>query len=114
MIESIINLTPHTIVLRDENGRDHEIPSTGRAVLKQTPGDLVDVPGVPVPIAQPASGHEVVGVPEPQEGVLFLVSFPVAAFLRRPDVVSPGTGPQDGAIRTETGQIVGVTRLIQH
>jgi hypothetical protein len=110
----IVNLTPHTVTLRDTDGNDTTIESTGRAVLNQTPGQLIEVPGVPVPVAQPATGHEVQGVPEPEENVLLIVSFPVAAFLKRPDVVSPGTAPSDGAVRNEAGHIVAVTRLIRH
>jgi hypothetical protein len=110
----LVNLTPHTVTLRDADGNDHQIESTGRAVLNQEAGELIEVPGVPVPVAQPATGHTVSGVPEPEPDTMYIVSFPVAAFLKRPDVVSPGTSPQDGAIRNEAGHIVAVTRLIRH
>ena len=40
----------------------------------------------------------------------FVLAHPSVA--GRSDVVGPGTGPADGAIRNEKGQIVAVTRLI--
>ena len=31
----------------------------------------------------------------------------------RPDVLCPGTGPADGAVRNDKGHIVAVTRLVR-
>jgi len=31
----------------------------------------------------------------------------------RDDVVGPGTGPKDGAIRNEDGNVIAVTRLVR-
>jgi hypothetical protein len=47
---------------------------------------------------------------------VFVVSLLVASALQsanvfRHDVVCPGTGPQDGAVRDEQGRILAVTRL---
>jgi len=110
----LINLTPHTITLRGADGNDTVLNSEGRAVLKQTPGQLVEVEGIPVPVSTPATGGEITGVPDPEEDTIYIVSYPVASFIKRPDVLSPGTSPQDGAIRDDAGRIIAVTRLIRH
>jgi hypothetical protein len=57
----------------------------------------------------------IVGLPEPQPGVIFVTSAIVAEAATkagRRDVLAPGTGPNDGAIR-ENGQVVAVTRLVR-
>jgi len=54
------------------------------------------------------------GLPAYTRGVMLLVSGMVRDALEdRGDVWSPGTGPEDGAIRNDKGHIVAVTRLIQ-
>jgi len=55
---------------------------------------------------------------DPEPGLVYIVSAMVGAALReagvsRPDVLCPGTGPQDGAIRDPEGRIQAVTRLIR-
>jgi len=112
----IVNLTPHAITL--VNGEvTTTIPSSGVCRVTSTPGALADV-GLPVPVAQPTVFGEVTGLPERQDGVFLVVSGLVAAALvatgiSRPDVLVPGTGPNDGAVRDEQGRITGVTRLVR-
>jgi hypothetical protein len=113
---SIINLTPHAISLQTAEGEVISFPPSGEiARVSSTPGILMTVPGIPVPVASPTVFGEVTGLPAPQKGVFFLVSGMVGAALRgsRTDVLMPGTGPADGAIRNDKGHIVAVTRLIQ-
>ena len=112
----LINLTPHTINLANEAG---EIlmtiePSGIIARLVVTPGMLEEVPGLPVPVASPPQYGEIEGLPDPQTGVLYVASYIVASRAGRPDVLQPGTGPRDGAIRDDAGRIVAVTRLVRH
>ena len=55
----------------------------------------------------------VVGLPDPQPGVVLLVSTLVLGHVvGRTDVMAPATGPTDDAIR-EGGQVVAVTRLVR-
>ena len=111
----LLNLTPHALTLRDAEGRDHEIPPSGRiARITSTPGGGSDVPGVPVPVHAPHAWGGVVDLPPASAGVLCVVSALVAsrAPVGRSDVVSPGTAPTDGAVR-EAGRIVAVTRLVR-
>ena len=113
---NIVNLTPHNIVLQDANGVRTVIASSGIARVASTPGALETVAGVPVPIAGRTTYGAVEGLPDPVEGTLYVVS---AMVLGRPecqgrdDVVGPGTGPKDGAIRNEAGNVIAVTRLVR-
>lgn len=108
----LINLTPHPIVLRNESGDTTIEPSGTVARVTTRPGQLQYLSGVPVPVAAPDTIDEVVGLPEPKEGHLFIVSgFVGAAIKARWDVVVPGTAPADQPVRDDNGRIVAVTRL---
>lgn len=104
----IINLTPHAITLVD-GGVETTLPSSGVARVASKPGQALG--GV---FFSSTTFGDVEGLPAPQEGKVFVVSALVAGrCVGRADVFSPGTGPADGAIRDEKGQIKAVTRLIQ-
>ena len=115
MTTILINLTPHALCLRNETGVDIIPPSGTVARVTSTPGALETVAGIPVPVAGMQVFGGVEGLPEPTPGTMFVVSAMVLSALRgsRPDVVGPGTGPNDGAMRNEKGQIVAVTRLVR-
>jgi hypothetical protein len=73
------------------------------------------VAGLPLPVLPAPVCGAVEGLPAPQEGVVFIVSGMVLEALRgsgRSDVFAPGTGPTDGAVRNDKGQILGVTTLV--
>jgi hypothetical protein len=117
----LVNLCPHQIKLRvsEAPGEDIELPAAKLpARVCQEPGRLICLAqGVPV-YSAPTHGA-IVGLPPPREDVEFRVLYvasllvaQAAAIAGRTDVVSPGTGPGDGAIRGSDGQIEAVTRLI--
>jgi hypothetical protein len=111
---NIVNLTPHPINLRGPDGADTTVPASGTiARVASTPGAATEVAGVPVPVYGRDHFGEVTGLPAPAEGVFLLVSALVGGAVAgtRDDVLVPGTGPQDGAIRDDAGRIVAVTRL---
>lgn len=113
---NLTNLTPHAITLRSADGTDTIVPPSGTvARVTSTPGALETVAGIPVPVAGMQTFGGVEGLPEPVTGTVFVVSAMVLAALRgsRPDVVGPGTGPNDGAVRNERGHVVAVTRLVR-
>ena len=113
---NLINCTPHALTLRAATGEDTIVPPSGTvARVSSTPGALEAVAGVPVPVAGAQTFGGVEGLPEPTPGTMFIVSALVLSALRgsRPDVVGPGTGPNDGAIRNEKGHIIAVTRLVR-
>lgn len=111
---NIVNLTPHTVVLRDVNGVDHSFVSQGIARVSQTAGQPFALAGVPVPCFTAPVFGAIEGLPDPVVDTILICSLVVCNALKgsRADVFQPGTGPNDGAIR-EDGKIVAVTRLNQ-
>ena len=110
----IINTTPHDIVIRSESGVDTSIPKSGIDVrVTASTGGRNDIDGVPCPVFDADEAGHVQGLPDPTEGVIFLVSGLVGAALAgtRTDLLVPGTGPTDHPIRNEKGWIIAVTRL---
>jgi len=107
------NLTPHPLTLRSASGEDTILAPSGTvARVAATPGAVNDVEGLPIPVAAPDEFGAVEGLPEPTQGTFYIVSAMVGAHLKgRPDVLMPGTGPADNAVRNEKGHIVAVTRL---
>jgi len=113
-MSEVVNLTPHPIVIRlgvDEKS-DVTFPPAGvvaRVTEKANKPTRNHIFGFPV--AGKAAFDEVVNLPEPKEGVIYIVSGLVAQNVSRSDVFSPATGPEDNAIRNEKGHIVAVTKL---
>jgi len=98
------NLTPHAISLADVEGNViATFPPSGEVARVTTKteetGRLMGSP-----INRTIFG-EVVGIPDPVEGVWYITSTLVAQAAKRPDVVSPDTGPT--AVRKD-GQVVAV------
>ena len=108
---NFVNLTPHAIVVRLQDGTDLTFPPSGKVarVDEEPAHNLGDVDGIK--ILSRTSFWEVVDLPEPVEGVAYIVSGLVAGQVYRPDVFSPATGPKDGALRNDKGQIVAVVAL---
>lgn len=124
----LVNLTPHKINIRMADGVDlvlmpeatsARVASTSRA---ETPLAVVMLDGFSIggiPVAASVT-EGIVGLPEPQPGVVFVTSAIVTSAIvaeaatkaGRRDVLAPGTGPNDGAIR-ENGQVMAVTRLVR-
>lgn len=101
---------------------DTTIPPSGViARVSTTPGKPEVVEGVPVPVYSPSRFGSVTGLPsDHSDNTLYIVSGIVLSAassllndLAGPKLVAPGTGPNDGAIRNDKGQIVAVTRLIR-
>jgi len=108
----LVNLTPHAVTVRLESGDRVFEPSgqVARVAVSSTKTDEID--GIPV-VSQ--TYGQIEGLPEPQEGTIFIVSMVVrqaAQAQGRMDVVSPDTSPQ-GAIRDEAGRIVAVRGFVR-
>ena len=108
----LVNLTPHDITLRLEDGSDFIVPTSGTvARVSSTPGEQGRIKGIPVQVWGKTTFGEIEDLPDPEPGKIFLVSGLVGSRVEgRDDVLVPGTGPRDGAIR-EDGKIVAITRL---
>lgn len=107
---NFVNLTPHTINLIDifDNSRVHKsIPSSGtvaRVLVTYTPIKYID--GI---VIQQSSYSDVVDLPDPQEGTIFIVSNIVLQAIvntGRTDVFAPGE-----LLRNLDGQPIGCRGL---
>lgn len=103
-----INLTPHAINLANADGEiTLTIPASGQtARIASTQTVVGEINGIPV---RRTDWGQVEGLPEAQEGVVFVVSTLVAQAVRRADVVSPDTGPTD----VREGGLVKAVRALQ-
>ena len=106
-MNTIVNLTPHPLVLVGTNGT-LEVPPSGqiaRLAVTRQQLDPVIVDGVELPVSRASMGA-VEGLPTPQDGVLLVVSALVAGAVSRPDVLSPGELIRDGS-----GAVIGARGL---
>lgn len=103
----MLNLTPHTIVIRIAE-QDITIPPSGTvARVAQTYTDAEPCEGIPV---VRATYGAVTGLPEGTDEPIIVSGMVLAALAGRPNTYAPDTGA--GAIRDADGKIVAVTRLI--
>lgn len=107
---TFINLTPHALTVIDTSGVEHVFEPSGQlARVSSSQVHLPEIGGFAV--AQTQWGA-VTGVPDPEDGVVYIVSALVLAHCAdRPDVVGPDTGPT--AVRNEKGHIVAVRGFVK-
>jgi hypothetical protein len=105
----LVNLTPHAITIRAQDGTETTIPPSGTVARVSTTDEVVGTcPITGAPIVRRVFG-EVTGLPA--EGTPCIVSALVlSAVPGRAGVYAPDTGPT--AIRNDAGQITAVTRLV--
>ena len=107
MSNKFVNLTSHVIRVADQDGNiTHEIPSAGvfRVPVNKRLKDVID--GIPVSKSEFIMPSE---LPEPQDGVYYIVSTPAASAIKRPDYLAPDCGYT--AIRKD-GQIYAVRSFL--
>lgn len=106
----LVNLTPHAVRVILPDGSEKVFQPSGtvaRVRTEETPSGELE--GIPL-VSRAWAGLE---MPEPEPGVVFLVSSLVleaAKAAGREDVVAPDTGAT--AVR-ENGQVVAVRRLVR-
>lgn len=111
---TLVNKTPHMINLICEDGTKISLepvlptPRVSSSSIKTAAYTIIDENGAEHMVIREAPEFgEVVDLPEPQEGVLYIVSMLVAARAQnRTDLVSPGR-----QIRNEAGQVIGCAGL---
>jgi len=101
------NMTPHVVAFLVGDTFIKIAPSGEIVRVNQRCEPIGDVLGIPVSLC---SDGEIRGLPEPEEGVVVIVSSVVAKAAKREDVMSPDTS-DEGAIRDGQGNIIGVRRL---
>lgn len=99
----LINLTPHALTIHTPDGIVPLPPSGQVARVATVETTAPDHDGIPVVVT---SYGQVVGLPGPIEGVMYIVSGIVADAARRPDVASPGA-----LVRGPDGQPTGCRGL---
>jgi hypothetical protein len=106
----LINLTAHEITLREDGRDDFIIPSSGQVRCGMSTLDMDPLLGWPV--TQIEIG-DAVGLPEPKEGIIYIVSNMVLQKMRsvRNDLVAPNT--MHKAYRNERGDIVAVRGFVR-
>lgn len=99
----LVNLTPHNIVMILNGEVKETLVSEGLARCSMISNEIGQINGYT--LSENTYG-EVVGLPQPQEGVIYIVSAIVANALKgiRNDIVVV-----DKTVRNESGQIIGCT-----
>lgn len=94
-----VNLTPHEIVETTTGAKFPSSKQTARVSVRYTKNGEVD--GIPLFEAQYG---EVEGLPEPQQGIVYIVSSLVLEAMKgkRSDIVAPGE-----LVRDKSGQPIG-------
>ena len=102
------NLTPHAINVLSSDGTHYfAIQASGevaRVVYDTLPPEMIPYRGFDIAVAIAGSPREIIGLPDPEPGVVCIVSKAVAdaAPPSRGDLVSPGR-----LIRDADGNVVG-------
>lgn len=113
---TLVNLTPHPVTLRLPDGTDLTLdpaPEPARVSTLNADSPASEWATVPVPVVPFPPYGPVEGLPLPTPGKSYIVSLLVLARCAgRTDVFAPATGPKDGCIRDDKGQVVAVTRLV--
>ena len=91
-----LNFTPHEITFN--NGVT--FPSRGVARVSESWGEIVDFETVSTPSA-------IEGLPDPQDGVKYIVSAMILSASPRTDLVAPATGHPETK-RNDKGHIISV------
>lgn len=105
---TIINCTPHPIVVELEDGSRRTFEASG--IVPRVSSKTVDCDPIDgIPISQTVLG-EVENLPDAEDGVFLIVSaFVQTAAPGRKDLLRPDTGPD--CIRDDKGRILAVRRL---
>ena len=109
----VINLTPHEVTVLDEQQNVLvRIPSAGvaRAVQRDENAGSVQVEGINVPVVTTAFG-DTDGLPEPTEGVSYVVSIITANAARAQGRSTTDLLITSGPVRNAAGAIIGCTRF---
>jgi len=101
----ILNYTPHTVCIIGDSGTT-EFKSCGVARVNVEQSQIGDINSIPL---YKSSFGEVVGLPSPEDGTLYIVSAMVLNATDRTDVIAPNTSK---AIRDESGKIIGVNSFV--
>jgi hypothetical protein len=108
MQEKLVNLTGNDItIVGNYKQIVATIPRSSKAATIRFEREIVRQINGRLPLVRiPDEMIWIEGVPDPEPGVLYIVSSIIAQHLRRPDVISPDTAP--GGMVKVNGRLVGV------
>ena len=103
---NIVNLTPHDVVVYDENGENilQTIPSSGMARVEQKSEKFAEINGIPV---NKTSYGVVENLPDKKEGTIYIVSLLTAQAIKEQEPNRKDIYIVDEIVRNEKGQILG-------
>lgn len=106
-----VNLTPHALNIRALNGAVVVLPPSAdgpaRVIYDRLPPEQVQIAGHEIAISVAGSPREIIGLPEPEPGVVYIVAKAVSdAVPARGDLMSPGR-----LLRDADGNVVGCDGL---
>lgn len=108
-MNNIINLTPHTVTIVNPDGSELSFPASGtiaRCAVNTVQTGYILYSEQEIPTYRTQYG-EVIGLPDPQDGVIYITSTPVAQNVPdRKDVLVPAE-----CIRDAEGRIIGCRGL---
>lgn len=105
---NFVNLTPHAIVV-DVEGETISFPPSG--IVARVESSLEEIQAVDAYRLFSRKFGEVIDLPEPEEGIFYIVSALVKGATSRKDVVAPATDHKE-AKRNEKGHIISVPGFI--
>ena len=106
------NLTPHALNVKTTAGDYVTIPPSGdgaaRVIYDRLPPEQRSIEGHEIGISVAGSPREIIGLPDPEPGVVYIVAKAVAdaAPRHRGDLMSPGK-----LIRDAEGKVIGCDGL---
>ena len=105
------NLTPHALNVKALDGSTLVLPPSpngaARVIYDRLPPEQVNIAGHEIAITVAGSPREIIGLPEPEPGVVYIVAKAVAdAAPHRGDLMSPGK-----LIRDADGKVIGCDGL---
>ena len=107
-----VNLTPHALNVKCLDGSTLVLPPSkdgaARVIYDRLPPEQVSIAGHEIAVAVAGSPREIIGLPEPEEGVVYIVAKAVAdaAPTSRGDLMSPGR-----LLRDAEGKVIGCDGL---
>ena len=101
----MVNLTPHDVVVFDREGNEMILPASGFVARCDSRTETIgEVNGIPITRTVLGSVN---GLPDPADGIVYIVSRACAERVpEREDVFFPA-----GAVRDGGGRIIGCTKL---
>lgn len=107
-----VNLTPHALNVRSLDGSTLVLPPSpngaARVVYDRLPPEQASIAGHEVQISVAGGPREIIGLPDPEPGTVYIVAKAVAdaAPASRGDLMSPGK-----LIRDADGNVIGCDGL---